>query len=65
MPDSLFSENYLKLMRVTVAVELPKQTAGRRMTNEDLAKFVWALEVVSRDKGIHGAVATHSCCGDL
>ena len=65
MPDSLFSENYLKLMRVTIAVELPEQTVGRRMTNEHLAKFAWALEVVSKGNGIHGAVATHGCCGGL
>ena len=65
MPDSVFSESYMKLLRVTIAVELPKQTVGRRMTNEHLAKFVWALEVVSKDNGIHGAVATHGCCGGL
>ena len=66
MPDSVFSENYKKLMRVTVAVELSKQCAGRRMTNEDVAKFIWALDVVSKNKGgIHGAAANEECCGGL
>ena len=53
-------------MRVTVAVELSKQCAGRRMTNEDVAKFIWALDVVSKNNGgIHGAAANEECCGGL
>ena len=44
MPDSVFSESYMKLLRVTIAVELSKQTSGRRMTNEDVAEFIWALK---------------------
>ena len=66
MPDSVFSENYKKLMRVTIAVELSKQVAGRRMTNEHVAKFIWALDVVSKQMGgIHGAAANAKCCDGL
>ena len=38
MPDSVFSENYIKLLRITIAVEFSKQTSGRRMTNEVVAE---------------------------
>jgi len=44
MPDSLFSESYMKLLRVAIAVELSKQTSGRRLTNEHVAEFTWALK---------------------
>ena len=40
MPDSVFSENYIKLLRITIVVEFSKQTSGRRMTNEVVAEYM-------------------------
>ena len=49
MPDYVFSENYIKLLRITIAVEFSKQTSGRRMTNEVVARVYVTLRSTRHD----------------
>ena len=47
MPGALFSERYFRMLRITQAVEVPKQVSGRRMTNEGIVEILQALQLAS------------------
>lgn len=47
IPDSHFSEIYMKLLRLTIAVEISKRHSGCRMTNEGIEDYLRRVKAIS------------------